>query len=31
MVTTPECKQLGVHIARGEGYFVEQIDHSMEL
>ena len=31
MVTTPECKQLGVRIARGGRYFVEQIDHSVEL
>ena len=29
MVTTPECKQLGVRIARGGRYFVERIDHSM--
>ena len=31
MVTTPECKQLGVRIARGGRYFVERIDHSVEL
>ena len=31
MVTTPECKQLGVRIACGGRYFVERIDHSVEL
>ena len=31
IVTTPECKQLGVRIARGGRYFVERIDHSVEL
>ena len=30
-IKTPECKQLGVRIARGGRYFVERINHSLEL